>query len=53
MTKEGCCCVCLSVILITSKNYYSQILLECKYILKEKKISTYINYDLEFFFLMN
>ena len=37
MTKEGSCCVCLSLIVILGKNYYPQILLEeCKYIVTER-----------------
>ena len=46
--KEGSQCICLSVILIdsvfrTGKNYYLQMFLEeCKYVVREKKISKYI-----------
>ena len=46
--KEGSQFICLSVILInsvfrTGKNYYPQVFLgECKYVIKEKKISKYI-----------
>ena len=31
------------------KNYYSQVFLECKYIVKEKKMIRYITDDLETF----
>ena len=47
--KEGSQCICLSVILIDSvykkdKNYYPQVFLEeCKYVVKEKKKSKFIN----------
>ena len=42
MPKEGCHCVCLSIIIDSivkmDKNYYPQVLLEkWKYIAKEKK----------------
>ena len=43
ITKEGCQCICLSVILIDSvykkkKNYYPQVILEeCKYVAKKKR----------------
>ena len=43
MPKEGCQCICVSVILIESvsemgKKYYFQVLLEkCQYIVKEKR----------------
>ena len=46
--KEGFYCICLSVILIVSvyrisKNYYLQMLSEeCKYIVKEKKMTKYL-----------
>ena len=49
--KEGSKCVCLSVILIdsvytTGKDDYSHVFLEeCKYIVKEKKMSEYITDD--------
>ena len=42
--KQGCQCICWSVILIdsifrTGSNYYSQIFLEkCKHAVKEKKM---------------
>ena len=45
--------ICLSVILIdsvfrTGKNYYPQVFLEeCKYVVKEKKITKYIIDDIE------
>ena len=54
--KEGSQCICLSVILIDSAfrtgNYYPQVFLEeCKYVVKEKKMSKYIIkyiiYDIE------
>ena len=47
--KEGSQCICLSVILIDSvykkdKNCYPQVFLEeCKYVVKEKKKSKFIN----------
>ena len=50
--KEGSQFLCLSVILIdtvfrTSKNYYPHIFLEeCKYVVKEKKMSKYITDDI-------
>ena len=46
--KEGSQCICLSLILIdsvfrTGNNYYPQVFLEeCKYVVKEKKMSNYI-----------
>ena len=52
MPKEGCYYVCLSVILIASvfkmdKNYYPEVFSEkCKYIVKEKKKSIFINGEL-------
>ena len=55
MPKECSYCSSLSVILNHSalkwlKNYYPQLLLgECKYMVKDKKISRYINDDLEIF----
>ena len=54
--KEDSQCICLSVILIdsvfrTGNNYYPQVFLEeCKYVVKEKKISKYIINDIEIFF---
>ena len=51
--KEDSHCLCLLVILIDfvfkmGKNYYQQVLLEeCKYIVKEKKISKFITDELE------
>ena len=51
--KEDSQCICLSVILInsvfrTGNNYYPQVFLEeCKYVVKEKKISKYIIDDIE------
>ena len=53
--KEDSHCVCLSVILInsvfrTGNNYYLRVFLEeCKYVVKEKKISKYIIDDIEIF----
>ena len=35
-------------VFITAKNYYPQVFLEkCKYVIKEKKISTYITDEIE------
>ena len=54
MPKEGCYCICLSVILIDyvskmGKNYCPQVFLEkCKYIATETKMSQIINDELEF-----
>ena len=50
--KEGSYCIFLSVILIDfvfkiSKYYYPQMLLECKYIFKGKKVIRYITDDLK------
>ena len=50
--KEGSQCICLSVILINSvfikgKNYYPQVFLAYKYVVKEKKMHEYITDDLE------
>ena len=51
--KEDSHCLCLLVILIDfvfkmGKNYYQQVVLEeCKYIVKEKKISKFITNELE------
>ena len=51
--KEGCQCICLSVILIDSvynkdKNAYPQVFLEkCQYFVKEKKTSKFITDDIE------
>ena len=51
--KEGSQFICLSVILIdsifrTGRNYYPQgFLEECKYVIKEKKISKYIIDNIE------
>ena len=48
MPKESSQFICLSVILInfvfrTGKNYYPQMFLEeCKYVVKEKKVTEYI-----------
>ena len=48
ISKKDCQCICLSVILIdsvfrTGKNYHPQVFFEeCKYVVKEKKISKYI-----------
>ena len=53
ITKEGSQCICLSVILIdsaftTGSNYYFQVFLEeCKYVVKDKKMSKYIIDDIE------
>ena len=53
MPKEGSHCICQSVVLIDSvfkmdKSYYSQVLLkECKYIVKEKKVTRIITEDLQ------
>ena len=53
MQKEDSQYICLSVIVInnvfrTAKNYYPQVFLEqCKYVIKEKKISTYITDKIE------
>ena len=53
MRKERSHCICLSVILIDSafrmvENYYPQVFLEeCKYIVKKKAVTKYINEDLE------
>ena len=46
--KEGSQCICLSLVLIDSvyrkdKNYYPQAFLEeCKYVVKEEKMSKFI-----------
>ena len=51
--KEGSQCICFSVILMdsvfrTGINYYPQVFLEeCKYVVKEKKMSKYIIDDIE------
>ena len=48
ISKEGSQCICLPVLLIdsvfrTGSNYYPQVfLVECKYVVKEKKMSEYI-----------
>ena len=48
IAQEGSQCICPSVILVdsvfrTGNNYYPQVFLEeCKYIVKEKKMSKYI-----------
>ena len=53
MSKEDSHCICLSVILIDSvfemgTKYYPQVFSEeCKYIVKEKKVTRYITEDLE------
>ena len=53
MSKDGCHYVCLSTILIGSafnmgKNHYPKVfLVECKYIVKEKKMSKFIKDDWE------
>ena len=53
--KERSHCIFLLIILIDSvikmgKNYFSQIFLEeCKYIVKERKMTTYITDDLEIY----
>ena len=53
MPRESSHCICLSVILIDSvlkmgKNYYLQVFVkECKYTVKEKELTRYINEDLE------
>ena len=53
MPKEGSHCIFLSVVLIDSvfkmgKNYYPRVFLEeCKYIVKEKKLTRNITGDLE------
>ena len=55
MPKEGSQGICLSVTLIdsafrTGKIYYPQVFLEqCKYIVKEKKMSKYIIDGIEIF----
>ena len=46
--EEGSHAICLSVILVDSvfkngKSYYSQVFLQCKYIIAEKKARRYIN----------
>ena len=54
ISKEGSQCICLTVILIDSlyrkdKNYYPQVFLEeCKYVVKEKKMTEYVNDEIEF-----
>ena len=51
--KEGSQFICLSVILInsvfrmTSKNY-PQVFLECKFVVKERKMTEYTTADIEF-----
>ena len=53
MPKKGSHCICQSVVLTDSvfkmgKSYYSQVLLkECKYIVKEKKVTRIITEDLQ------
>ena len=53
MPKESSPCICLSIVLIDSvfkmgKKYYPPVFLEeCKYIVKEKRATKYINEDLE------
>ena len=53
--KEGIHCVCFTITLIDSvfkldKHYYPEIYLEeCKYVVKEKKMSKFIGRDKEFF----
>ena len=55
ISKKGSQCICLCVILIDSvyrsgKNYYPQVFLEeCKYDVKEKKMSKYITEDTKIF----
>ena len=49
--KEGSQCICLSVIFIDSvyrkdKDYFPQVFLECKYVVKEKKTSKFITDDI-------
>ena len=59
IAKENSQCTCLSVILIDSvfkidNNYYPQVFLkECKYFVKDKKISKYITDDTEISFDSN
>ena len=54
--KEDSQCICLSVILINSvyrkdKDYYPHVFLEeCKYVVKEKKMSKFITDDIEISF---
>ena len=54
--KEGCQCICLSVILIdsvfrTGRNYFPQVILEeCKHFVKEKEMPKYINDNLKISF---
>ena len=53
ISKEGSQCICLPVLLIdsvfrTGNNYYPQVfLVECKYVVKEKKMSEYIIDDIK------
>ena len=50
--KEGSQCICMSVILINSvfRIDYSLVHLEeCKHVVKEKKMSNYINDDINIF----
>ena len=53
ISKKGSHCIYLSVILIDSvfpmgKNYYLEVFLECKHIVKEKEVTKYINEGLKF-----
>ena len=51
--RKGCHCICLSVILIDSvyrkdKSYYPQVFFEeCKYVVKQKKMSKSITDNIE------
>ena len=53
ISKEGSQCICLPVLLIdsvfrTGNNYYPQVfLVECKHVVKEKKMSEYIIDDIK------
>ena len=52
MPKEGWQCFCLTVILLDSvfkmcKNLYPQVFLECEYVVKENKMSKFINKEWE------
>ena len=44
ISKEGSQCICRK-----DKNYYPQVFLEeCKYVVKEKKMTEYVNDEIEF-----
>ena len=55
MWKEGSQCICLSVTLIESvyrkdRSYYLQVFLaECKYVVKEKKMTKYVTDNINIF----